>query len=85
MKDLIITPKQLEQLADMIANRILQKPRCVDKAELSRTIGISISTIERLLAENKIPCIRANRRVLFDIDSVIQALSEFKPRNGTEL
>ena len=70
-----ITPGQLELLADMIAERLSNQPRCVDKCELAGKIGVSVSTIERMMAEKRIPFIRANRRVLFDIEAVLSALS----------
>ena len=70
-----ITSGQLELLADMIAERLSNQPRCVDKCELAGKIGVSVSTIERMMAEKRIPFIRANRRVLFDIEAVLSALS----------
>ncbi|QDS88740.1 Helix-turn-helix domain protein [Rosistilla ulvae] len=70
-----LTPGQLEQLADMIAERVVKQPRCLGKAELAQKLGVSTSTVERLMAEKKIPVIRAARRVLFDIEAVLAALS----------
>jgi len=70
-----ITPGQLELLADMIAERLSNQSRCVDKCELARKIGVSVSAIERMMAEKRIPCIRVNRRVVFDIEAVLSALS----------
>ncbi len=70
-----ITPGQLELLADMIAERVMKQRRCLDKTELAEKIGVSVSTIERLMAEKKIPFIKPNRRVLFDIEAVVAALS----------
>ena len=48
------TPGQLELLADMIAERLSNQPRCVDKCELAGKIGVSVSTIERMMAEKRI-------------------------------
>ncbi|GEM_PF-1389127 len=70
-----ITPGQLELLADMIAERLAKQPRCIDKCELAEKLGVSISTVERMMAEKRIPFIRANRRVLFDIEAVLSTLS----------
>ncbi len=75
MANLSITQGQLEQLADMLAERLSKQRRCVDKSELAERLGISVSTVERLMAEKKIPFIKPNRRVLFDIEAVITALS----------
>ena len=71
-----ITPGQLELLADMIAERLAKQPRCVDKSELAAKMGVSISTIERWMSERKIPFIKPDRRVLFDIEAVVAALSK---------
>ena len=70
-----ITQGQLELLADMVAERVKKQPRVLDKRELAEKISISVSTIERLMAEKRIPFIKANRRVLFDIEAVVAALS----------
>ena len=70
-----ITEGQLELLAEMIAERLAKQPRCIDKNELAEKIGVSTSTIERLMAEGKIPFIKPNRRVLFDVEAVVTALS----------
>ncbi|MBN71451.1 MAG: hypothetical protein CME32_19480 [Gimesia sp.] len=71
-----ITPGQLELLADMIAERLAKQPRCIDKSELAAKMGVSISTIERWMTERKIPFIKPDRRVLFDIEAVVAALSK---------
>lgn len=70
-----ITSGQLELLADMIAERLAKQPRCIDKSELAEKMGVSVSTIERWMAEKKIPFIKPDRRVLFDIEAVVAALS----------
>jgi hypothetical protein len=49
-----------------------KQPRLVDRHELARRLGVSVPTIERNKA---IPCIRLGRRVLYDTDQVIAALS----------
>ena len=41
-------------VADMIAERLSNQPRCVDKCELAGKIGVSVSTIERMMAEKRI-------------------------------
>ncbi len=70
-----ITTGQLELLADMIAERLAKQPRCIDKCELAEKLGVSTSTIERMMAEKKVPFIKLKRRVLFDIEAVLSALS----------
>ncbi|WP_298866006.1 excisionase family DNA-binding protein [uncultured Gimesia sp.] len=76
MANSLITPGQLELLADMIAERLAKQPRCIDKSELAEQIGISVSTIERLMGKGKIPFIKPGRRVLFDIEAVMAVLSK---------
>jgi len=71
-----ISSGQLELLADMIAERLAKQPRCIDKSELAEKMGVSISTIERWMSERKIPFIKPDRRVLFDIEAVVAALSK---------
>lgn len=71
-----ITPGQLELLADMIAERLAKQPRCIDKSELAAKMGVSTSTVERWMADRKIPFIKPDRRVLFDIEAVVAALSK---------
>ncbi len=70
-----ITAGQLELLADMVAERLARQPRCVDKHELAQKLGVSTSTVERLMAEKKVPVLRLKRRVLFDIEAVLAALA----------
>lgn len=69
-----ISQEQLIQLAHMVATEICKQPRLLNKEQLSQKLGYSVSTIDRLKAQGKIPYIAADRRVCFDLEAVIQAL-----------
>jgi len=51
-------------------------PLLVDIEQLAPLLGVSVSTIERLKREGKIPSITMNSRRLYCPSSVIQALEE---------
>jgi ABC-type sugar transport system substrate-binding protein len=75
-----ISPADLESItaaiAEAVAARLANMPRLVDRYALARVIGVSVPTIERLQADGKIPVVRVNRRVLYDPEAVIAALSQ---------
>ena len=73
-----MTPVELEQLANVIALKVAdhlsQRPRLVDRYELSKIIGLSVPTIDRYRKSGLIPNIQVGGRVLFDPTVVITAL-----------
>lgn len=78
--DHILTPAELDRIADRAAERIAEKlaglPVLMDKRTLAMRIGLSESTIERRVAEGVIPRIKDGRRVLFHLPSVVDALMQ---------
>lgn len=80
-----MTPSELESLSIKIAEQVMamlvQQPRLVDRHELARRLGVSVPTIER---HKSIPYIRLGRRVLYDIDQVVAALSAATASGGSD-
>jgi excisionase family DNA binding protein len=54
------------------------------KVEVSKAIGLSTRTLDKLVAAGKIPSIRVGTRRLFEIDAVTAALKSgvATPENG---
>lgn len=75
-----LTPAVLEDLSEEIADRVFKRmskqPALVDRYGLSDVIPISVPTIERLQRDGRIPVVRIGRRVLYDVQAVLAALSE---------
>ena len=75
MENTLAPPAELERMAELIADRVAQKlnsrARFVNKAELSRIVGLSPATIDRRTTEGLIPKITIGRRVLYDPDAVL--------------
>lgn len=73
------TPAEFEKFADdlalRIADRLAQRPRLVDRYELSRQTGLSVPTIDRRKKDGSIPFMKIGNRVLFDPSAVVAALS----------
>lgn len=70
-----MTPSELEHLACLVADKLAKRPRLVDRVELRSLLGVGESTLDRLTKRGEIPSIRVGRRVLFDPDAVIAALT----------
>lgn len=77
---ILLTPAVLEDLSEEIADRLFKRlskqPALVDRYRLSDLISISVPTIERLQRDGRIPVVRIGRRVLYDVNAVLAALSE---------
>lgn len=77
---IFLTPAVLEDLSEEIADRLFKRlskqPALVDRYRLSDLISISVPTIERLQRDGRIPVVRIGRRVLYDVNAVLAALSE---------
>ena len=77
---IFLTPAVLEDLSEEIADRVFKRlskqPALVDRYGLSDLISISVPTIERLQRDGRIPVVRIGRRVLYEFNAVLAALSE---------
>ena len=75
----VLSPMDIQRLADalapLIADRLANTRRLVDRVELSNIIGLSVPTIERRMRDGSIPVVRSGRRTLFDVDAVVKAMS----------
>lgn len=78
----MVTPLDLDKLAakiaEIVAEKLASRPRLVDRVELCRLLGLGESSIDRLTKRGQIPSIRAGRRVLYEPNAVIAALSAGK-------
>lgn len=76
----MLSPRELEQLAGMVAEKVAERladqPRLVDRYAISKILGLSVPTIDRRVRSGRIPVIRDGRRVLFNPQSVIEALEK---------
>ena len=74
----MLSPLEIEQLADLlaekVASRLAHQPKLVDRYRIAELLGLSVPTIDRRVRSGRIPVIRDGRRVLFNPESVIQAL-----------
>lgn len=81
-RSLPFTPRQMEQLADMIADRLATRlptsslPRLLSRAELADALGVSLSHIENKLKDGTITPVRVGARVLFDYAATVSELRE---------
>lgn len=60
-------------LAGYVEERLVKRPRLVDRHKLAEQLSVSVATIERGIKANEIPVVRIGRRALFDTDEVIDA------------
>jgi len=74
-----MTPLELEQLADAIAervaNRLTNRRRLLTRHELAEVINVSVPKLDTMLRDGQLPAIRVGRKVLFDPHAVIRHLS----------
>lgn len=54
--------------------------RLLTISELAERLGVSVSTIRRLIRDGAIPAVRIRRAVRFRFEDVVEALSEVDPR-----
>ena len=77
---MMLTPAELDRfvdrIADAVALKLASQPKLVDRHALAQIIGVSVPTIERLQASGKLPFVRLQRLVRYDVDAVIAALSD---------
>jgi phage terminase Nu1 subunit (DNA packaging protein) len=72
---MVLSPQELDAVAEGIAARLRSQPRLVDRNRLAELVGLSVATIERLTRFGKIPVIRAGSRCLYDVDRVVAELT----------
>jgi len=77
---ILLSPGVLDDLSEEIAmkvtKRLAMQPALVDRYQLSELINVSVPTVERLQRDGRIPVVRIGRRVLYNLNSVLAALSE---------
>jgi excisionase family DNA binding protein len=75
-----LTPKELELLADAIAERVADRlanrRRLLTRHELAQVINVSVPKLDTMLRDDELPVIRVGRKVLFDPHAVIQHLAQ---------
>ncbi len=82
-----LTPSQLEQLAEIVAERLFERlrtnRRLLNRNELAEVLGVSVPTIDRLLREDDFPVIMIKSVRRFDPIEVIRHLAKksAKPAN----
>lgn len=78
----ILTPADLQWLADAVAERLVERmvnqPKLLNYAELAERLGVSQPHVERLAQDGKIPKVQIGRRVAFNYEDVVAALSSNK-------
>lgn len=77
--DNFLTPADLERLAEMladaVADRLARRPLLVGREDLAPMISLSVPTIERRTQTGEIPSIKSGRRVLYNPQAVVAAMS----------
>lgn len=63
------------RLSEKIANQLSQPPLLLTQKELTNRTTLSRSTIYRYVKKEVIPVVRVGRRLLFEPDAVLKALS----------
>lgn len=62
------------RIADKVAAKITGTPELVSRTDLAKALSVSERTIERRVAEGKIPSQRVGSRVLFNVAEVVASL-----------
>jgi hypothetical protein len=65
----------IDAIAEAVATKLASQPRLVDRVELSRVLGVSVPSLERLQASGQLPVVRIGRRCLYDPSACIAALA----------
>lgn len=71
-----LSPADLDRLGRAIAERLASQPLLNDAVGLASLIGVSVETVKRYTKAGLIPCVRIGRRVLYQPEAVIWALTE---------
>lgn len=56
--------------------------RYIDTSELGRRTGLPLAWLKREADANRIPCIRAGRRRMFDLEAVLLELAKQQKKGG---
>lgn len=75
-ESLNLSPADLDRLGRVIADRLATQPMLVDAVGLAPLIGVCVETVKRYTQRELIPCVRIGRRVLYQPEAVIYALTE---------
>ena len=70
-----LSPSQLIELSNSIASRLADESRPLDYHGLSSWLGVSVPKLEQMKRAGQIPYLQAGRRILFDRQAVVIALS----------
>jgi excisionase family DNA binding protein len=83
MNGTTMTPAELLELADLVADRLADRlrrsPLLITKEELSERTTLSLSTIERRVKDGTLPAVKTGHRVLISPDAVIESLTRSEP------
>jgi excisionase family DNA binding protein len=73
----------VDDIADRVAERLIEvvgdsrrAEELQDEPTMAASFGVSPQTLERLRKQGKVPCVRLGRRVLYQREAVLEALSE---------
>ena len=58
--------------------------RLLTRFELAAALGVSLSTVDRMLANDEIPCMRPRGRVRFHLEDVIECLRKGNRKYGRQ-
>lgn len=75
-------PADVQRIAELVADRIVLRPRLVSREDLSQITGLSVSSIERREREGVLRPIRSGRSVRFDVDQAIAYLVSQGAQDG---
>lgn len=62
----------------------VMKPRLLTLNQLSEQTGLPVAWLRREADTGRLPCIRAGRRRMFDLDAVLKALAEKQGKGGAK-
>lgn len=83
-KSLIIAEADLTVLSELVASAVVTKlqsaaqgtsRRLANRDEMAALLGVSLPTLDRLVARANLPSIQIGTRRLFDVDRVFDSLS----------
>lgn len=73
----MISDGAIDRIADIVADKVAQrirKPAFLGRHDLAKELGISVQTVDRLRSEGRLPAVKLNGRVLFDLADCVEAL-----------
>jgi predicted dehydrogenase len=60
----------------------MAEPLTMNKAEFAARVGVSVSTVNRLLASGNVSCVYIASRVLFTEEHALELLKKFERKAG---